>query len=167
MYRLKVALREPTTIVGILALALFAYLILVPIVSMLGDAVMVQYGDEARAGQNFGELTSYYFQRVFASPLSATIFWRPLANTLTIALGAIVVAVLVGGSMAWLLSRTNMWGRKWFATALIVPYMLPAWTFALAWTSLFKNRKIGGQAGWLETIGFEPPTGCRTAGCRS
>ncbi|MDT0158139.1 iron ABC transporter permease [Microbacterium sp. ARD32] len=157
LYRLKVALREPTTIVGVLALALFTYLIVVPIVSMLGDAVMVQYGDESRAGQNFGELTAYYFQRVFASQLSATIFWRPLANTLTIALGAIVVAVLIGGSMAWLLSRTNMWGRKWFATALIVPYMLPAWTFALAWTSLFKNRRIGGQAGWLETIGIEPP----------
>src|SRR5690606_2978853 len=111
----------------------------VPIISMLSDAALVQYGDESRSGQNFGELTAYYLQRVFASPLSATIFWRPLGHTLTIALGAIVFAVLIGGSMAWLLSRTNMWGRKWFATALIVPYMLPAWTFALAWTSLFKN----------------------------
>lgn len=157
LYRLKVALREPTTIVGILALALFTYLIVVPIVSMLSDAVLVQYGDDGRSGQNFGELTAYYFQRVFASPLSATIFWRPLAHTLSIAFGAIVVAVLVGGSMAWLLSRTNMWGRKWFATALIVPYMLPAWTFALAWTSLFKNRKSGGQSGWLEFLGVEPP----------
>ncbi|KJL48730.1 Sulfate transport system permease protein CysW [Microbacterium hydrocarbonoxydans] len=156
-YRLKVALREPTTIVGILALALFTYLIVVPILSMLNDAVLVQYGDESRSGQNFGELTAYYFQRVFASPLSATIFWRPLGNTLMIAVGAIVFAVLIGGTMAWLLSRTNMWGRRWFATALIVPYMLPAWTFALAWTNLFKNRKIGGQPGWLESMGMEPP----------
>jgi len=156
-YRLKVALREPTTIVGVLALALFTYLIVVPILSMLNDAVLVQYGDESRSGQNFGELTAYYFQRVFASPLSATIFWRPLGNTLMIAVGAIVFAVLIGGTMAWLLSRTNMWGRRWFATALIVPYMLPAWTFALAWTNLFKNRKIGGQPGWLESMGMEPP----------
>ncbi|UJP09932.1 iron ABC transporter permease [Microbacterium sp. KUDC0406] len=156
-YRARVALREPTTIVGILALALFSYLIVVPIISMLSDAVLVQYGDESRAGKDFGQLTAYYLQRVFASPLSVDIFWRPLGNTLMIAVGAIVVAVLIGGSMAWLLSRTNMWGRKWFATALIVPYMLPAWTFALAWTNLFKNRKIGGQAGWLESLGLEPP----------
>ncbi|REJ07263.1 iron ABC transporter permease [Microbacterium bovistercoris] len=156
-YRLKVALREPTTVVGILALALFAYLIVVPIISMLSDAVLVQYGDESRAGKDFGQLTAYYFERVFASPLSADIFWRPLGNTLMIAIGAIIVAVLVGGTMAWLLSRTNMWGRRWFATALIVPYMLPAWTFALAWTNLFKNRRIGGQAGWLESMGLEPP----------
>ena len=63
----------------------------------------------------------------------------------------------VGGTLAWLLARTDMFGRRWFATALIVPYMLPAWTFALAWTTLFKNRTVGGQAGWLETFGFSPP----------
>ena len=40
---------------------------------------------------------------------------------------------------------------------MIVPYMLPAWTFALAWTTLFKNRTIGGQLGWFEAMGFSPP----------
>lgn len=156
-YKLKIALREPTTIVGILAAILFTYLIIVPIITMLSDAMMVQYGDERRADQNFGELTLYYLHRVFASPLSVDVFWRPLGNTLSIAIGAIFFALIIGGTMAWLLSRTNLWGRKWFATALIVPYMLPAWTFALAWTNLFKNRKVGGQAGWLEALGFEPP----------
>lgn len=156
-YRMKVAFREPTTLVGILALVLFAYLIVVPIISMLSDAVLVQYGDEGRTGQGFGQTTTYYLERVFASPMSVDIFWRPLGNTLVVAVGAIVLAVLIGGTMAWLLRRTDMWGRKWFGTALIVPYMLPAWTFALAWTNLFKNRTIGGQAGWLESMGLEPP----------
>jgi iron(III) transport system permease protein len=50
-----------------------------------------------------------------------------------------------------------MFARRWFATALIVPYMLPAWTFALAWTTLFRNRTIGGQQGWFEAMGFAPP----------
>jgi iron(III) transport system permease protein len=35
--------------------------------------------------------------------------------------------------------------------------MLPAWTFALAWLTLFKNRVAGGQAGWLETMGIVVP----------
>jgi iron(III) transport system permease protein len=35
--------------------------------------------------------------------------------------------------------------------------MLPAWTFALAWTTLFKNRTIGGQLGWVEALGVSPP----------
>jgi len=157
LYRLKIAFREPTTLIGIVALVLFLYLIVVPIVTMLSDAVRVQYGDDTRAGSDFGSLTAYYLQRVFASPVAADLFWRPLGHTLGIAVTAIVLALLIGGVLAWLLSRTNIWGRKWFMTALIVPYMLPAWTFALAWTNLFKNRKVGGQAGWLETLGIEPP----------
>ena len=50
-----------------------------------------------------------------------------------------------------------MFGRRWFATALIVPYMLPSWTFALAWRTLFRNRTVGGQQGWMESLGFTPP----------
>lgn len=156
-YRTKVALREPTTIIGVLAAALFAYLIVVPIISMLSDAMRVQFGDERRIKQDVGELTWYYIDRVFLSRISHDLFWEPLVNTLSVAAGAITLSMLVGGTLAWLLSRTDMFGRRWFATALIVPYMLPAWTFALAWTTLFKNRTVGGQPGWLESLGFSPP----------
>lgn len=156
-YRLKIILREPTTLIGFLAAALFAYLIIVPILSLLVDAVQVQFGDERRIKQDVGDFTSYYLERVFSSRISHDMFWEPLLNTLSVAFGAIVLSMLVGGTLAWLLSRSDMFGRRWFATALIVPYMLPAWTFALAWTTLFKNRTVGGQPGWMESLGFTPP----------
>jgi len=156
-YRTKIALREPTTLIGFLTAALFAYLIVVPIISMLVDAGRVQLGDERRIKSGVGEATWYYFERTFTSRISHNLFWEPLVNTLTTALGAIVISTIVGGTLAWLLSRTDMFARKWFSTALIVPYMLPAWTFALAWTTLFKNRTVGGQPGWLEAMGFSPP----------
>lgn len=35
--------------------------------------------------------------------------------------------------------------------------MLPSWTFALAWLTLFKNRTTGRLPGWMETFGFTPP----------
>jgi iron(III) transport system permease protein len=156
-YGFKISLREPTTLIGILAALLFAYLILVPIVSMLMDAGRVQFGDERRTHMDLGALTAYYFNRTFLSPISADLFWEPLFNTLSVSAGAIVISVLVGGILAWLISRTNLFGRRWFATSLIVPYMLPAWTFALAWTTLFKNRTVGGQPGWFEGMGLTPP----------
>jgi iron(III) transport system permease protein len=149
--------REPTTLIGFLTAALFAYLIVVPIISMLVDAGRVQLGDERRIKSGVGEATWYYLERTFTSRISHNLFWEPLVNTLTTALGAIVISTIVGGTLAWLLSRTDMFARKWFSTALIVPYMLPAWTFALAWTTLFKNRTVGGQPGWLEAMGFSPP----------
>jgi len=156
-YSFKISLREPTTLVGILTALLFTYLILVPIISMLMDAGRVQFGDERRIGMDMGQLTLYYLNRTFLSPISSDLFWQPLFNTLSVSAGAIIVSVFIGSILAWLVSRTNLLGRRWFATALIVPYMLPAWTFALAWTTLFKNRTVGGQPGWLEGMGFTPP----------
>ena len=156
-YRLKVAMREPTTLIGIFAALLFAYLILVPILSMLTDAARVQFGDERRIASDIGSFTLYYLARTFLSPISRDLFWQPLLNTLSVAAGAISLSMLVGIPLAWLISRTDMFARRWFATALIVPYMLPAWTFALAWTTLFKNRTVGGQPGWFEAMGLTPP----------
>lgn len=156
-YKLRIASREPTTIIGLLTAALFAYLIVAPIISMLTDAAQVQLGDGRRTKAETGEFTWYYLERTFTSRVAQNLFWEPLLNTLSVAFGAIVLSVIVGGTLAWLLARTDMFGRKWFATALIVPYMLPAWTFALAWTTLFKNRTVGGQAGWFESLGFTPP----------
>ncbi|MEH7844673.1 ABC transporter permease [Rhizobium laguerreae] len=156
-YRFKVALREPTTLIGVLTALLFTYLIVVPIISIVLDAIRVQFGNERRLGKQVGDLTFYYLDRTFFSPVATDLFWRPLFNTLTVAFGAIALSLVIGTILAWLISRTDMFGRRWFATALIVPYMLPAWTFALAWMTLFKNRTIGGQPGWFEAMGMTPP----------
>ena len=156
-YRLKLAMREPATLIGVMMAALFLYLIAVPIISILTDAATVQFGDERRTKAELGSYTLYYLQRAFTSAVAQDLFWEPLLNTLKVAFGAIGVSVVVGGMLAWLIARSDMFGRRWFATALIVPYMLPAWTFALAWSTLFKNRTVGGQPGWFEAIGLTPP----------
>ena len=156
-YRLVTGWREPTSVIGVLLTLLFAYLIVVPIVTLLHDAVEVQFGDGRRAAAEVGAWTFYYLERTMLSAVSKILFWEPLRNTLAVASGAILFSLAVGGTLAWLLSRTDMIGRRWLATALIVPYMLPSWTFALAWRTIFKNRTIGGQPGWLESLGLSPP----------
>jgi len=156
-YHLKIGWREPTTAIGVLLVLLFAYLIVVPIITLLHDAVEVQFGDARRANGAVGDFTLYYLTRALSSPVASDLFWDPLKNTLSISVGAILISITLGGILAWLLSRTDMFGRRWFATSLIVPYMLPSWTFALAWRTLFRNRTVGGQQGWLESLGFTPP----------
>lgn len=157
LYRLRLQLRNPVFTIGILALALFAYLIVAPIISLLLDAFTVQRQDELATQTEAGSPTTYYFWRAFVSEHAQTILWNPLGNTLLIAAVSVVLSLVIGVGAAWLLVRTNIWGKKWLATGLIVPYMLPAWTFALAWMTIFRNRTVGGQAGWLETFGFTPP----------
>ena len=156
-YHFKVGWREPTAIIGALMVVLFAYLIIVPIVTLLHDAVEVQFGDARRAKAEVGAWTLYYLYRTLASPIAQILFWEPLSHTLTVAVGVIVISLSIGVPLAWLLSRSDMFGRRWLATALIVPYMLPSWTFALAWRTLFRNRTVGGQQGWFESLGFTPP----------
>ncbi|WP_318242087.1 ABC transporter permease [Arthrobacter gallicola] len=156
-YRIRLYAQNPVVTIGFLALVLFCYLIVVPIISLLIDGVVVHRRETGITQQEEGSFTTYYLWRVFVSPQAVSIFWAPLANTLMIALCSVVLALLVGVSVAWLMVRTNMWGRRWFATALIVPYMLPAWTFALAWVTIFKNRTSGGQSGWLENLGVTVP----------
>ena len=156
-YRFSTDWREPTSIIGIVLTIVFAYLILAPILSLLYDAIQVQFGDQRRAGSPVGGLTAYYLNRTLFSPVSLDLFWEPLSHTLSISIGTILISLAVGCILAWLLGRTDLFGRRWFATALIVPYMLPSWTFALAWRTAFKNREVGGQMGWLEALGLTPP----------
>lgn len=157
LYQFKVHNQDPTTLIGVVLVVLFSYLIAAPVLLLVSDAFLVQFADQARARQPMGELTLYYVNRVFLSPISMDVFWRPLMHTAMIAFSAIAVALAVGLPLGWLISRTDMPAKKWFSTALIVPYMLPSWTFALAWMTLFKNRTTGGSASWMESLGFTPP----------
>jgi len=157
LYHLRVRNQDPTTLIGIVLVVLFGYLIAAPIFLLVTDAFVVQFADQGRAGQPMGELTWYYVERVFFSRISMDVFWRPLMHTALISVSAIAIALTVGVPLGWLMSRTDLPAKKWFSTALIVPYMLPSWTFALAWLTLFKNRTTGGSASWMESLGVTPP----------
>ncbi|MEV4163109.1 ABC transporter permease [Nonomuraea dietziae] len=157
VYRLRVLRHDPTAALGLILLILLAYLVVAPLVAVLSDAFRLQYGDGVHAGQQPGEWTGYYLWRVFRSQISGLLFWEPLLNTLVIAVGTTLFALVLGGGTAWLVTRTNMPGRRWLAGALVVPYMLPSWTFSLAWLSLFKNERAGGQVGFLQAQGVRTP----------
>lgn len=157
LYRWQIFRRQPVILLSLLLTVVLLYLVVGPLVSILSDGVHVHSGDSSDARAPEGSLTSYYLYRLFRSPVASRLFWHPLANTGVVAVGTILFSLIVGGSMAWLVVRTNMWGRKWLSTALVVPYMLPSWTFSLAWLSIFKNDKAGGQVGLLQARGVNTP----------
>lgn len=156
-HKLSVVSQEPANLLAVLLLVLFSWIILAPVVSVLLNAVLVQSGDEGRTGTTEGALTSWYLLRTLTSRMSDLLLWTPLLNTLAIALTTVTGALAIGIALAWLINRTDIAGRKGFSTLLIVPFMLPSWTFALAWSTIFKNHAIGGQPGWLEAMGVQTP----------
>ncbi len=156
-YRTRTWLSEPTIVFGLLLSCLFAYFILAPVMMMLVDAITVDFADQNRAGGAEGAFTGYYLHRALASRISPYIFWTPLLNTAIVSFCVIAITLALGSLLGWLVSRTDLLGKRWFSTALVVPYMVPSWTFALAWLALFRNRKIGGLNSWVESLGFSPP----------
>lgn len=156
-HMIAIARHEPANVIGVVLIVLFTWIILVPVLSILLDAVVVQNGDSGRVQAAEGAFTHYYLLRTLVSRMSDLLLWTPLFSTLSVALSTVIGALMIGVTLAWLVNRTDMAGRRWFTTALIVPFMLPSWTFALAWTTMFKNHTVGGQPGWLETIGIHTP----------
>ncbi|MCX7302382.1 MAG: iron ABC transporter permease [Rhodobacterales bacterium] len=155
-YRLRL-LQDPVLALGLVLLALFVWLIALPIVMILQDAFTSQPGDGAKTRAADGAMTSYYITRALASRMSGIIFFAPLWNTLVVAVSAAGMALMIGAGLAWMLVRSDLPMRGWFSVALLIPYMLPVWTFALAWVTLFKNTTQGGQPGWMQALGAETP----------
>ncbi|MDX2156507.1 MAG: iron ABC transporter permease, partial [Hyphomicrobiaceae bacterium] len=59
-----------------------------------------------------------------------------IANTVYVALMATVMAVLIGFTMAWILTRTNVAGRERLERLMEVPYYMTPLVGALAWAVL-------------------------------
>jgi iron(III) transport system permease protein len=112
-------------VAGVAVAVVAGVLVLYPVFFLLQAALNV--GDpEARPPtayglDNFGGLLNYP---------------QILLNTLTVSLAATVMALVLGFVMAWILTRTNVPGRKTFEQLMVVPYYLTPLLGALAWSLL-------------------------------
>ena len=140
-------------------IVLLAYLVVVPVYSMLTESLTWQTTDtRLTRDAKPGEFTLFHWQRVLRSSLSSAMFYEPLKNTIVVSVGSSLLALAIGLALAWLVQRTDLPGRKWFAWLAPLPYMMPSWYIALAWTVLFKNDRVGGSPGLFQYLfGVSPP----------
>lgn len=155
--RARSALRDPTMALSIVLVIALSYLVLAPLASMVAGTFRVGVRDSAVSGLSTGSVTGRFYQRVFALPVSKVLFWRPLARTLYVALMVSLVAIPTGAAAAYLVKRTDLPGKRWISKLMMLPYIMPSWTFATVWMTLFKNRRMGGTAGLFESLGMPPP----------
>ena len=78
------------------------------------------------------------FKRIYTYPLN----WSALRNTLVTAGFAMVFGVLIAFPLAWLVGRTDMYGKKFFRTLFVMTYMVPPYVGAMAWLRLL-NPRVG------------------------
>ncbi len=154
-HRLKSFFSKPSNLLLVLFLAVLFCLSVLPLLTMLSNMFTVHLGVEKKLLRlSVGAFSWNHFQRLFTpGDWSKVNFWIPLKNSFIVAAGAAVVGIIIGGAVAWFITRSNMRFKKFISSVFLFPYMMPAWTLALFWINLFQNSKVGGgNVGMVESI---------------
>lgn len=151
--RARQSLLRPHIVVGLTVLTILFLLVIVPVAEITFESARLQDRDVRRfPGSEAGDWTLFYWERVLASPLSSRIFYGPLINTMIVTVSFTIISMVVGVTLAWLVARTDMPHKGWITAAVVLPYILPSWTIALAWTTMFRtDSQTLGAAGFLQT----------------
>jgi len=144
--RKRPALRLDILVLG-LAVALLAYLALVP----LG---MLMLGAVSESGTLFeGGVTLRHFQRVITDPSALEL----LSASFLYSAGAALLAFAIGTAMAWVVERSDVPVRNlWYGLAL-VPLIIPGIVHTIGWVFL-----LSPEIGWINAplkalFGFSLP----------
>lgn len=132
---------------------LLIVLVVVPVVYILINSfVFDSAGLRLVRGAKLGQATIFYWQRVLSSRISKSILYKPALHSVSIAIGMTAISITLGAFLAWLVVRTNLPWKRFFSMTLIIPYIVPSWTVALAWIMVFKSQRFGGTPGLLNAL---------------
>ncbi|SEC53332.1 iron(III) transport system permease protein [Pseudomonas mohnii] len=89
------------------------------------------------------------------------LLWRPyvfglLRNTLALMLGVTLACCVIGLSLAWLLERSNLPGRRLWGVILCLPFAVPAFVSSFTWVSLSAHFEGLGGAILVMTLSKYP-----------
>ena len=158
--KLKTYLSKPYNVILLLMGIVVTITTFAPIIAIIQDTITIHPGtiDAYLTGSAEGYTFVNYID-LFTSNLAKTNLWTPLLNTLIMSVGACVVAIIFGGLMAFLVTRTNLACRKYLSSIFIFPYIMPQWTLAVVWQNLFNSNAVTGTSNGLlaATMGIEMP----------
>ncbi len=152
--------RKPHNVILIVLAVTLSFLTLFPLVSLAKDTLIVHPSEIMTVkGSQVGDVTLFHWKKVFLDgETSQNMFYKPFWNTVNVSLWACAISILLGGSVAWLVTRSDMRWKPFISTVFIFPYIMPSWTLAMAWLNFFRNRLIGGAPGLFTAL-----TGIETA----
>lgn len=157
--QLRARLASPQFIISALLLITLAYLIVVPLLQLTWRTLTWGEGDRRFTREAVpGEFTTFHWNEALTGSSSEAMLLDPLANSLVTGICAAVIALTLGVMLAWLVIRTDLPGKTWLRSVLILPYVIPSFAVALAWETLFKSPRVGGLPGVYEAVfGVGPP----------
>ncbi|MCU0487629.1 MAG: iron ABC transporter permease [Anaerolineales bacterium] len=149
---------NPHVFLALIMLIVMVYMVLVPLYRMILTTITYSENDLRYAKDAVvGNLTLFHWLRMLTTEIGRVMTLEPLVHSLTISLGATFLAFSIGGSLAWLVIRTDLPARKIINVLAVIPYIMPSWTIAMAWKVMFNNGTTGGIPGMLMFWTGSPP----------
>ncbi len=141
---------KPYNTILVLTGILVTFTTIAPIIAIVEDTFKIHPGtiDAYLTGKTSGYSIVNYVD-LFTSSMAKNNLWVPLWNTVLLAIGSCAIAIIFGGSFAYLITRTNMAFRKYLSSIFIFPYIMPQWTLAVVWQNLFNSNAITGTSNGL------------------
>ena len=94
-----------------------------------------------------GSFTLDVFRRLYTEPINL----EALKNTLITSFATMILGTLIAFPLAFLVGRTNLYGRKFFRSLFVITYMVPPYVGAMAWLRLM-NPNVGTVNLWIRAI---------------
>jgi len=141
---------KPYNTILVLTGILVTFTTIAPIIAIVEDTFKIHPGtiDAYLTGKTSGYSVVNYVD-LFTSSMAKNNLWIPLWNTVLLAIGSCAIAIIFGGSFAYLITRTNMAFRKYLSSIFIFPYIMPQWTLAVVWQNLFNSNAVTGTSNGL------------------
>lgn len=142
---LKTFFSKPQNTILVIMAVICTFTTFAPIVAIVEDTLKIHVGtiDAYLSGKTSGYSFWNYID-LFTGQTAQVNLWSPLLNTVILAVCSCVVSILFGGLFAFLVTRTNMPGKKYLSSIFIFPYIMPQWTLAMVWKNLFDSNAITG-----------------------
>ncbi|MDE7454747.1 MAG: iron ABC transporter permease [Clostridia bacterium] len=162
---LKSYLSKPANIITIVFFVILVLTVVLPLFTLLIGSFQINNIFERNAinrvlGTDYkkGDFTLYSWKEMLfdsEEQYAWLKFWKPMLESMGMALIACAIAVIGGGVVAWFVTRSNIPCKKIISTIFVFPYIMPSWSIAIFWENFFKNNAIEAcrqQVGMLQGL---------------
>lgn len=157
MNALKTYFSKPANIILVIFTIILTITVICPLVYLLLNTFLVHRGESFLGKVN--TLTLQHWTDVLFTQkhnYAVSVFWKPLGNSVLMSIVSCLIAVIIGGGIAFLITRTDFPAKKFISLVFVFPYIMPSWSIAMFWENFFKNtinlEGVQAQTGLLQAI---------------
>ena len=123
----------------LIILAILDFLLVFQLMPLIYTVVKAFFPDSHFSLETFRRLYSYKLN------------FDALRNTLLASFATMLLGTLFAFPLAWLVGRTDLYGRRFFRSLFVLTYMVPPYVGAMAWLRLL-NPNVGTVNHWLRVL---------------